>query len=208
MFAKTIIASILGAAAVAAVPQYSTSKASTTTSAAYYPAPTHAAAAAAQCQTKLRNPSMDFSFSPVPIWKEPWVVGTCKGAGNCEFAGETPFEGSPLRFHGGGHVTTAGAASQVGQSFTLCPAAYDYKLKIGSAVVGGHGGYAAGTEITLIIQIGEAFVKTEPIPLTRGEFSEYVVEVPKSKAGGAGFAFWTAKAGEGETVLVDYVDFI
>ena len=203
-FTKTVIAAILGATSVAAIPQYGNPKPTSTTT---YPAPTYVPTP--ECQTKLKNPNMDFSFSPVPIWKEPWVVGTCRGAGDCEFTGVKPFDGSPLDFNGGGHMTTKGATGQIGQSFNLCPGKYDYKLKIRSAVVGGEGKYVAeGTEITMIIQVGEELLRVPPIPLTKGKFSDYVVDIPKSKAGGIGFAFWTAKTDKAETVLVDYVDLV
>lgn len=191
---RTLAAAILGASIAAAAPGYGPKPATTS----YTPAPTYAAEPA--CQTQLKNADFGFSFSPVPIWKEPWVVGTCKGAGDCEFTGVEPFKGSPLKFDAGGFVTGKGATAQVGQSFNLCPRGYDYKIKFRSAVLGE---LNEATKVTFIIVVDGKLTSIDPIPLTKGYFGEYYIDIPGSKTGGKGFAFFTGATGPYDTLLVD-----
>jgi hypothetical protein len=178
---RMVAAAVLGATLVAAVPTYN-----------YNPEPA--------CQTQLKNADFGFSFSPVPIWKEPWVVGTCKGAGDCEFTGVQPFEGSPLNFTAGGFMANKGATAQVGQSFNLCARDYDYKIKFRSAVLGD---LAKETKVTFIVVVDGKLTRIDPIPLTKGYFGEHYIEIPGSKKGGKGFAFFTGATGKYDTLLVD-----
>lgn len=185
------------------------------TTSSYYPSSTYESVSYtpeatytphAKCQTQLLNTDFGFSFSPVPIWKEPWVVGTCIGAGDCEFTGVEPFEESPLKFNEGGFMANKGATAQVGQSFTLCPRKYDYKVKFRSAVLGDWKGDE--NEVTFIASVGGELTRIDPIKLTKNKFGYVEIELPGSKKGGEGFVFFTGKTGEKNYLLVDHMSLI